>query len=181
MARLQPIDARILVSTCTGQKTVEIKFPAGDLPLSQYMTDDLNEEELETGDMSIPFDRRAMEGDMARFFKSFADSGSDPNLKKAQELMYKAWDEQNPAKRLALAHKALKESEDCTDAYVLLAEEEAELHSSIHSNISRRVWKQVNAPWVRITSMKTPDIFGGCWKRVRTCGPWKEKQAVYGN
>ena len=40
--------------------------------------------------------------------------------------MYKAWDEQNPAKRLALAHKALKESKDCADAYVLLAEEEAD-------------------------------------------------------
>jgi len=40
--------------------------------------------------------------------------------------MYKAWDEQNPAKRLALAHKAIKESEDCADAYVLLAEEEAD-------------------------------------------------------
>ena len=123
---LQPIDARILVSTSTGQKTVEIKFPAGDLPLSQYLEDDLNVDEFEIGDTSIPFDRRAMEGDMARMFESFADSGSDPNLKKAQELMYKAWDEQNPAKRLALAHKALKESEDCTDAYVLLAEEEAD-------------------------------------------------------
>lgn len=123
---LQPIEARILVSTSTGQKTVEIKIPAGDLPLSQYMADDLNEDDLETGDPPIPFDRRALEGNMAYRFESFANSYSDPNLKKAQELMYKAWDEQNPAKRLALAHQALKESKDCADAYVLLAEEEAD-------------------------------------------------------
>lgn len=123
---LKHIEARILVSTSTGQKTVEIKFPAGDLPLSQYVADDLNEDDLETGDTPIPFDRRAMEGDMASMFESFADSHSEPNLKKAQELMYKAWDEQNPAKRLAIAHKALKESENCADAYVLLAEEEAD-------------------------------------------------------
>jgi tetratricopeptide (TPR) repeat protein len=63
---------------------------------------------------------------MASMFESFADSHSEPNLKKAQELMYKTWDEQNPAKRLAIAHKALKESENCADAYVLLAEEEAD-------------------------------------------------------
>lgn len=123
---LQPIEARILVSTSTGQKTVEIKFPAGDLPLAEHLADDPYDEDSETGDTPIPFDRRAMEGDMARVFESFADSDSDPNLKKAQELMYKAWDEQNPAKRLALAHKAIKESEDCADAYVLLAEEEAD-------------------------------------------------------
>jgi tetratricopeptide (TPR) repeat protein len=67
-----------------------------------------------------------MEGGMAHMFESFVENDSDPDLKKAQELMYAAWDEQNPAKRLALAHKALKESKDCADAYVLLAEEEAD-------------------------------------------------------
>jgi tetratricopeptide (TPR) repeat protein len=123
---LQPIDARVQVSTSTGQKTVEITFPAGDLPLVEHLADDPYEEDLETGDTPIPFDRRAIEGEMARRFESLADNDCDPNLKKAQELMYKAWEEQNPAKRLALAHKALKESEDCADAYVLLAEEEAD-------------------------------------------------------
>jgi tetratricopeptide (TPR) repeat protein len=40
--------------------------------------------------------------------------------------MYKAWEETNPAKRLSLAHRALATSPDCADAYVLLAEEEAD-------------------------------------------------------
>jgi tetratricopeptide (TPR) repeat protein len=41
-------------------------------------------------------------------------------------MMYRAWEETNPAKRLALAHDALVISGDCADAYVLLAEEEAD-------------------------------------------------------
>jgi len=122
----QPIETSILVSTSTGQKTVEIKYPAGDLPLANPMADDLLEMDLETEEMPLPFDRRALEGDMAHMFESIAESSLDPSLKKAQDLMYKAWDEQNPAKRLALAHRALKESEDCADAYVLLAEEEVD-------------------------------------------------------
>ncbi len=52
-------------------------------------------------------------------------SGLDPKVRQAQKVMYKAWEEQNPAKRLALAHRALGISPDCADAYVLLAEEEA--------------------------------------------------------
>jgi tetratricopeptide (TPR) repeat protein len=46
-------------------------------------------------------------------------------LERAQQLMYRAWEETNPAKRLALAHDALSASPDCADAYVLLAEDEA--------------------------------------------------------
>jgi len=45
-------------------------------------------------------------------------------LEKAQELMYEAWDAYGK-KRIKLARRALKISEDCADAYVLLAEEAA--------------------------------------------------------
>lgn len=45
-------------------------------------------------------------------------------LEKAQEIMFQAFDAQG-RKRIKLARKALKVSEDCTDAYVLLAEEAA--------------------------------------------------------
>lgn len=40
--------------------------------------------------------------------------------------MYQAWDEGNPAKRINLAYQALSISPLCADAYVLLAEEEAD-------------------------------------------------------
>ena len=45
-------------------------------------------------------------------------------LEEAQDLMYQAWDAEG-ARRIRLARKALTISEDCADAYVLLAEEAA--------------------------------------------------------
>jgi len=45
-------------------------------------------------------------------------------LGKAQDLMYEAWDSSG-RRRVELARKALEISEDCADAYVLLAEETA--------------------------------------------------------
>ncbi|MBI4679244.1 MAG: SEC-C domain-containing protein [Elusimicrobia bacterium] len=44
----------------------------------------------------------------------------------AQNLMYEAWEEEDPEKRVDLARKALKICPDCCDAYSLLAEETAE-------------------------------------------------------
>lgn len=53
-------------------------------------------------------------------------SNEDPSLQKAQQIMYDAWDERSPTRRIALAKKALQTSPNCADAYVLLAEEEAQ-------------------------------------------------------
>lgn len=47
-------------------------------------------------------------------------------LHKAQDLMYEAFETESTRKRIQLAKKALKTSGDCADAYVLLAEEDAE-------------------------------------------------------
>lgn len=46
-------------------------------------------------------------------------------LESAQDMMYEAWDQKNKQERIRLARKALAISPDCTDAYVLLAEETA--------------------------------------------------------
>lgn len=46
-------------------------------------------------------------------------------LEEAQAVMYDAWDAHAPKQRIRLARKALSISEDCADAYVLLAEESA--------------------------------------------------------
>lgn len=46
-------------------------------------------------------------------------------LEQAQDLMYEAW-EATDKKRIELAKQALERSEDCADAYVLLAEEAAQ-------------------------------------------------------
>ncbi len=47
-------------------------------------------------------------------------------LERAQELIYDAFDTNDPQRRVDLAEQALQISEDCADAYVLLAEETAE-------------------------------------------------------
>lgn len=66
-------------------------------------------------------DRRAMESFMSAFGAPRAKSATD----KAQDVMYQAWDQAEPRKRIALANKALTISPLCADAYVLLAEEKA--------------------------------------------------------
>jgi tetratricopeptide (TPR) repeat protein len=47
-------------------------------------------------------------------------------LEQAQELIYEAFDTDDPERRVELAEEALEVSGDCADAYVLLAEESAE-------------------------------------------------------
>jgi tetratricopeptide (TPR) repeat protein len=47
------------------------------------------------------------------------------DLERAQDLMYQAWEEPDPDERIRMAHKALRISVDCVDAYVILAENEA--------------------------------------------------------
>ncbi|NBC15780.1 MAG: hypothetical protein GVY18_00515 [Bacteroidetes bacterium] len=52
--------------------------------------------------------------------------GSDDPLAQAQELIYDAYEAPSRKKAIALARQALEVSPDCADAYVLLAEAEAE-------------------------------------------------------
>ncbi|MFN8456211.1 MAG: hypothetical protein U0401_16345 [Anaerolineae bacterium] len=120
-----PVEATFAVPTHAGETTVHIKYPGGTLAkeLRPAKMADWSEfwgegEEEE----SPPFDRRAMEGAMAQMGADLRGT----KLDKAQELMYQAWEERNPARRLILAHDALNLSPDCADAYVLLAEEEAD-------------------------------------------------------
>jgi len=46
-------------------------------------------------------------------------------IDQAQDIMYDAWEARTRAKRIKLAKQALSISEDCADAYVLLAQESA--------------------------------------------------------
>ncbi|MFQ5431230.1 MAG: tetratricopeptide repeat protein [Nitrospinota bacterium] len=71
--------------------------------------------------ISLP-DRRAMEGTFANIF----GHGKPNAVGRAQKIMYNAWDADDPEERIALALEALEVSRDCADAYVLLAEEEAD-------------------------------------------------------
>lgn len=52
----------------------------------------------------------------------FEDSDEETPLRKAQDIIYDAWEVTDPKTRVALARKALEISPDCADAYVMLAE-----------------------------------------------------------
>ncbi|PHZ84793.1 hypothetical protein CRD36_02020 [Paremcibacter congregatus] len=82
-------------------------------------------------------DRKFMEKMMAQITNAafapdpFAGDGlleapdhQDP-LRQAQDMMYDAWEADTKRERIALARQALKISDLCADAYLLLAEEEA--------------------------------------------------------
>ncbi len=123
-----PTEAPIQVPTSEGQVTATIRYPAGKLdraaePAAQM---DWSDEEESNGMPS--FDGRIMEGQMAAMASQMGGQPfiDDLKLQEAQQLMYQAWEDGNPARRIALAHQALSISPDCADAYALLAEEEAD-------------------------------------------------------
>lgn len=119
-------EANLAVNTSTGKVKVYIRYASDDLPLElRPLQDDLD---LEGDDLldEEPFDRRAMEGQMAHMFGRRGEGGLEEQAARAQDVMYEAWEEGNPARRINLAHEALSISPDCADAYVLLAEEEAD-------------------------------------------------------
>lgn len=78
------------------------------------------------------------------FLEGMTESGDIPSLppstplERAQDIMYEAWDSQGD-QRVALARQALEISEDCADAYVLLAEEAAETFEEIRDLYERGV------------------------------------------
>jgi len=96
-----------------------------------------------------PPDRRALERTISDLTRHLADrqfgsfdelnacmrdlttSGGVPRdrpltpVERAQDIVYDAWDVEDPRERVRLALKALEVSPDCADAYVLLAEEAA--------------------------------------------------------
>jgi tetratricopeptide (TPR) repeat protein len=125
--QIQPAKVRLTLSGPKGALPVEITYPAGDLPKGFGASRDFGTDwERSEAEFELPFDPRAMEGQFSHLTGMLGESGVSPAVQKAQELMYQAWDESNPARRLALARKALKISADCADAYVLLAEEQAD-------------------------------------------------------
>ncbi len=120
-------EASIAVSTSEGDATVVIRYPAGHLDRALTPAAPMIWPEGDGEEEPPVFDRRMMEGQMAALTREMGGEPLvDSDLDKAQHLMYSAWEERNPARRIALAHEALSVSPDCADAYVLLAEEEAD-------------------------------------------------------
>jgi len=113
------------VETSEGTQEVRIHFYLDEMPDIPNVGLDaiLDEEE------PLPFfDRRGMEGDLNKLSLDYfgEEERERTPVQEAQDVMYDAWDTPQQKKRIALAKKALKISTDCADAYVLLAEEEAD-------------------------------------------------------
>jgi tetratricopeptide (TPR) repeat protein len=128
-----PIEANLAVDTSAGRVQVQVRYPGGEVPaelrpihgdLDLFDEDEQPAAKEQPG--KPPFDRRAMEGQMAHMFSTQGGARLEDQAMRAQDVMYQAWEESNPARRISLAHQALKISPDCADAYVLLAEEEAD-------------------------------------------------------
>jgi hypothetical protein len=115
-----------------------------------------------------------MEGPMSRMAAQLGAESEDrpSDLRRAQEIMYDAWDEANPAKRIALAHEALSISPQCADAYVLLAQDEADTVKralELYKQGMEAAARALGADYFR----KIRDISGVCLKLGRTCVPDK--------
>lgn len=124
-----PVETTIDVMTHAGRVSVAVKYPGGEIALAEQSAAPVYwiDSDADFDEAPLP-DRRAMEGMMAQIAGPLGDSVESGNadLDAAQDLMYQAWGETNPARRIALAHDALALSADCADAYVMLAEEEAD-------------------------------------------------------
>ena len=132
-----PAKAEIQVKTSAGKVKVQIRYPGGDLtqfeplPIRGLERDEEDEDEDYAEDdkweEAPAFDRRSMEKILGGLALDLGAESpiEDADLRKAQEVMYDAWDEAKRSRRIALARQALKISKDCADAYVLLAEEDA--------------------------------------------------------
>lgn len=84
-------------------------------------------------------------------------------LEEAQDLIYDAWETRSKKQRIRLAKKALSISEDCVDAYVLLAEEEAKTVQAAHLHYSTGVMAGE-----RILADEFEEMVGHFWGIVET-------------
>jgi tetratricopeptide (TPR) repeat protein len=101
------------------------------------------------------------------FLNSFMASGSmvpkfEPSspLEEAQDLIYDAWEARTRARRVKLARKALEISEDCADAYSLLAEEAAKSNDEAKALYEKAVAAGERAVGPEVFEKNVGDFWG---------------------
>ena len=117
----QPVENEmdLVVDTGAGKAKVHILYPGGDpVQLQDWIDQSMALFDPDLDDMDEEQDLFDLDQDIDLL------SDLNPELVEAQELVYSAWEENNPKKQIAMAKAALKLSPDCADAYVLLAEHE---------------------------------------------------------
>jgi tetratricopeptide (TPR) repeat protein len=106
------------------KQTTGTPKPMGPLGTEQAMnnlTKIMQEQEFETIEEANAFIQKLME-ETGGFIP---DAEPETPLEEAQQLVYEAYDARTKKKRIQLAKKALDISPDCADAYILLADEDA--------------------------------------------------------
>jgi len=83
-------------------------------------------------------------------------------VERAQEIMYDAWSEPRRKRRLKLARQALRVSQDCADAYVLLGEEAGSLEEA------REMFEKGVAAGERSLGSLLDEGAGSFWSLVET-------------
>jgi tetratricopeptide (TPR) repeat protein len=101
------------------------KYKKCHLEADQAARDAADLKSARTADAIDVPDRRAMEGMLAGIGRAFGgrQRGKRSALDDAQDVMYGAWEARTVERRISLAREALAISDDCADAYVLLAQE----------------------------------------------------------
>jgi tetratricopeptide (TPR) repeat protein len=162
-------EARVSVPTMDGAVEIVAKYPAGEILFAEQPVTDVRMNNLDDPVEAVEampfFDRRSMEGIMRDKLRELGapDETHDAKLAQAQELMFRAFESDNPAKRIALAHDALALSENCADAYVLLAEEEADTVSR-----ALELYQQGVAAGERALGDQFEDYVGDFWSVLET-------------
>lgn len=94
-----------------------------------------------------------------------APPGSTP-LEQAQVLIYQAWHEPDPKRRLKLARQALDYSPDCADAWVVLAEEADDVAEAL------RCYREGVAAGERVLPPALFEQECGCFWRIPEARPY---------
>lgn len=92
----EPIEMRLDVLTSAGTVAVDVKYPAGEIPLAEQPAQRMMWSEDDESEENAPvFDRRAMEGMMRRAGKRVGarSQWGDPKMERAQDLMYRAFNQ----------------------------------------------------------------------------------------
>ncbi|MHB0877362.1 MAG: DUF7309 domain-containing protein [Anaerolineae bacterium] len=123
---LAPAEADVTVPTGAGDVRVHLSYPGADISQIVPHTPSLLEDD-EGDALPLVFGP----GSAEKYLAAAADELGverlvDEAVGKAQGVIYRAWEEQSPARRVALARQALEISPDCADAYVILAEDAAQ-------------------------------------------------------
>lgn len=120
----QAFTAHLTLRTFDGERAVIARYPVDD-HLREAAGFDRNGN---AEDEAVPLDLRSSDRFLAQILEE-AGVGpyrDDPDLRRAQALIYQASEAPTSAQRIDLARKALSISPNCADAWVILAEEEAD-------------------------------------------------------